>query len=78
MAVDKKALVAREFSVATFGKLKDLVRQLEDNERRIGQEVGPAQVQVRISADDVAWFVAYKTSAEGVEFRREIINPSKG
>jgi hypothetical protein len=66
MAKDAKGTVARELSASVFGRLKDLVRQLEDNERRIEPELSGAQIEFKINETDVAWYVAYKTIAESV------------
>ncbi len=57
---DKSAL--QEVGMSTFARLKDLVRGLEDDERRIANQWGPGEVEFKLSMDEVAWYVAYKTS----------------
>jgi hypothetical protein len=56
----------RALTIATFARLKDMVRELEENEKRIGQDFGPAEIEFKLNPNEVAWFVAYKTAAAGV------------
>lgn len=57
-------------TLSTFSRLKDLVRELEDNEKRLGQDFTRAEVEFKLSADEVAWYVAYKTLADAVQVER--------
>jgi hypothetical protein len=67
MATDPKVAAVRELSLSTFMRLKDLVRQLEEDERRVTPGSSVGQIEFKLSADDMAWYVAYKTSAESLE-----------
>lgn len=53
----------RALSVETFAKLKDLVRDLEEAERRLGQDFVGAEMEFRLDPGMVAWYVAYSTAA---------------
>lgn len=67
MADDKG--VMRELGVSTFARLKDLVRGLEDDERRIAEQWGPGEVEFQLRTDEVAWYVAYKTAMAALDQR---------
>lgn len=64
---DAESLGARKaLNISSFVRLKELVRDLEDNEKRLGADVGSAEVEFKLNPDEMAWYVAYKTSAETI------------
>jgi hypothetical protein len=65
--MDAETIAARRaLSVATFARLKTLVRELEDSEKLIGENFGPAEIDFKLNPNEVAWYVAYRTNAERV------------
>jgi hypothetical protein len=76
MATDDKGAL-RDLGVSTFARLKDMVRGLEDDERRLAEQWGPGEVEFRLNADEVAWYVAYKTSMPALT-ARELATRIKG
>jgi hypothetical protein len=66
MAEGESYLAKRALSLTTFAKLKEMVKELEDNEKRLGQDFGPAEIEFKLNPNEVAWFVAYRTNAERV------------
>jgi hypothetical protein len=63
---DDTVSAKRALALSTFGRLKDVVRELEDNEKRLSRDFPGAAIEFKVSSDDTAWFVAYKTSAEAL------------
>ena len=57
---------AREQGVALFSRLKDLVRQLEEDERKLDRDQSSATIAFKLRPNQVAWFVAYSTAGESV------------
>jgi hypothetical protein len=73
---DDKTLAARQaLNFSAFSRVKDLVRELEDGERRLGKDFNQSQIDFRLSSDEMAWFVAYKTAADAVQ--REAITSKR-
>ncbi len=65
---DPESFAARQaLNLSTFTRLKDLVRELEDNEKRVGRDLATSQIEFRLDPDEMAWFVAYKTSMPALE-----------
>jgi hypothetical protein len=64
---DDSISAKRAVALSTFSRLKDVVRELETNEKRLAVEATGASMEFKLSADDANWFVAYKTSAELVQ-----------
>lgn len=56
----------RAIAGSAFGRIKDLVRELEENEKKIGLDFNSAEIEFKMGADDIAWYVAYKTVAAAV------------
>jgi hypothetical protein len=64
---DQETIAARQaLCVSTFARLKELVRELEDEEKRLGRHFGPSEIEFKLSPNEVAWYVAYKTVAESM------------
>ncbi|WP_294123367.1 hypothetical protein [Sphingomonas sp.] len=71
MADESNKLALRELGISTFSRLKDLVRELEDSEKRITQDWNPAEVEFKLNPGEMAWFVAYRTSAASLPLQVE-------
>lgn len=71
MADQGNMLALRELGISTFARLKDLVRELEDNEKRITQDWNPALIEFKLNPGEMAWFVAYSTSAASLPLQVE-------
>ncbi len=67
MAGEKSLSARQALNVSTFSRVKDLVRELEDGERRLGKEFTASQIDFKLNSEEMAWFVAYKTIAETVQ-----------
>jgi hypothetical protein len=67
MSGEKSYSARQALSVSTFSRVKDLVRELEDGERRLGKEFSASQIDFKLNSEEMAWFVAYKTAAEAVQ-----------
>jgi hypothetical protein len=59
----EKSASVRTLQVSTFSRVKDLVRELEDLEKQQGRDFANAEVEFRLNPGELAWYVAYKTSA---------------
>lgn len=46
------------------GRLKDLIRELEQRERPETEGAAAGQIELSISENEALWFVAYRTVAE--------------
>lgn len=60
----------QELGLTTFSRLKELVRGLEDDEKRLVADWGPGEVEFKLNSDEVAWFVAYKTAMPAIAARK--------
>jgi hypothetical protein len=67
MAESDSLAAKRAIAASTFSRVKDLVRELEDNEKRLAKEFGTASIEFKMAADELAWFVAYRTAAATIE-----------
>ncbi|MDR6384027.1 hypothetical protein [Paraburkholderia caribensis] len=56
----------RAIAGSAFGRIKEIVRELEASEKKVGREFDSAQIEFRMAADDIAWYVAYRTDASVV------------
>ncbi len=64
---DEENLAARRaLNISSFVRLKEIVRDLEDNEKRVSRDLGTAAIEFKLNADEMAWYVAYKTATESV------------
>ncbi|WP_294123369.1 hypothetical protein [Sphingomonas sp.] len=64
---DSETLSARRaLNVSSFVRLKELVRELEDNEKRVGADLGSAEIEFKLNPGEMAWYVAYKTAAASI------------
>lgn len=63
---DESFSAKHALSLATFVRLKDIVRELEDNEKRLDRDLPGSSIEFKMGGEEMSWYVAYKTSAEAV------------
>lgn len=61
---DSESFSAKQaIASSALGRIRELVRELEENEKKIGRDFNSAEIEFKMGADDIAWYVAYRTGA---------------